>query len=447
MSNINSKLLTRGGEKARVKFATLGCKVNQYETESMEELFKASGYEIAEENHGADLYVINTCTVTNMSDSKSRQMIRRAKKENKNSVVAVVGCYSQVSPEEVGKIEGVDIILGTTNRDKIVDLYEDFLQARSQINIVEDIKTKKDFEPIKIDELSSKTRAFMKIQDGCNQFCSYCIIPYARGPIRSRNSEDIEAEVKRLAEAGFKEIVLTGIHVASYGKDSQADTGLIQMIDKVRSVDGIERVRFSSVEPTMIDKAFMDFLVENDKVCDHFHLSLQSGCDTVLSRMNRKYTRDQYRKIVDLIKEYMPRAGITTDIIVGFPGETDEEFKETYDFVKEIGFSRIHVFKYSIRKGTPAAEMNDQVDGNVKNIRSEKLIDLGNQLEIDFNSKFIGEELEVLIEEKSSSSDHLEGYTSNYMRVKIDYRPEYIGRLMKVKIEGQEANYLIGSVV
>lgn len=330
----------------KVAFHTLGCKVNQYETEAMEELFENRNYELVVENDYADIYVINTCTVTNMSDRKSRQFIRKAKRINKDAVVAVVGCYSQVSPDEVEKIEDVDVIIGTSQRNKIVDLCEETMISKKKINIVKPIKTYKEFEEIKIDQLRSKTRAFIKIQDGCNQFCSYCIIPYARGPIRSRNIVDVEKEVRNLAQAGFKEVVLTGIHIASYGKDLN-DISLVDVIDKISEVRGIERIRMSSVEPNLIDDEFMKRISANKKVCDHFHLSLQSGSDSVLKRMNRKYTTNEYRDKVLLIKKYMPNAGLTTDIIVGFPGETDEEFEETYDYVKEIGFSRIHVFKYS----------------------------------------------------------------------------------------------------
>ena len=318
-----------------VAFHTLGCKVNQYETEAMEEIFKERGYKIVETSEKSDIYVINTCTVTNMSASKSRQFIRRAKRINKDSIVAVVGCYSQVSPEEIENIESVDIIIGTKDRAQIVDLCEEFEEENKRINIVKDVKGNKDFEDLNIMDLKSKTRAYIKVQDGCNQFCSYCIIPYARGPIRSRDLDNIVEETERLAKVGFKEIILTGIHIASYGKDL-GDIDLVNVIEEVSKVQGIERIRLSSVEPTLIDRRFMEKTVATKKLCDHFHLSLQSGSDSVLRRMNRKYTTDEYRKIVDLIREYMPDAGITTDIIVGFPGESEKEFEETYNFVKEI---------------------------------------------------------------------------------------------------------------
>ena len=430
----------------KVAFYTLGCKVNQYETEAMEELFEKNGYKIVNENEVADIYVINTCTVTNLSDRKSRQFISRAKKNNKDALIAVVGCYSQVAPEEVSKIEGVDVIIGTTDRNKIVGLCEKAKANKEKINIVRNIKAHKEFESIKIKDIKSKTRAYIKIQDGCNQFCSYCIIPYARGPIRSRALDDILKETKNLAEAGFKEIVLTGIHVASYGKDIK-NISLIEVLEEVGKIDKIERIRLSSIEPTLIDHEFMDRIVKIGKVCDHFHLSLQSGSPTVLKRMNRKYTPEQYKDIVNIIRQYMPNAGITTDIIVGFPGETDEEFNETYEFVKEIGFSRIHVFKYSPRRGTPAAKYEKQVDGNVKNIRSERLIYLGEELMKRFNSNFIDATLSVLLEEKSKKDkDLMEGYTTNYIRVKAKKDLSLIGQIVDVKIKEGKDDYLVGDI-
>ncbi|NLK44228.1 MAG: tRNA (N(6)-L-threonylcarbamoyladenosine(37)-C(2))-methylthiotransferase MtaB [Tissierellia bacterium] len=426
---------------------TLGCKVNQYETEAMEEIFEKEGYKIVNENEIADIYVINTCTVTNLSDRKSRQFISKAKKNNKDALIAVVGCYSQVAPEEVSKIEGVDVIIGTTDRNKIVELCEKAKVNKEKINVVKNIRTQKEFETINIKDIKSKTRAYIKIQDGCNQFCSYCIIPYARGPIRSRDLDDIIKETKKLAEAGFKEIVLTGIHVASYGKDKK-DISLIEVLEEVGKIDKIQRIRLSSIEPTLIDHDFMERIVKIGKVCDHFHLSLQSGSPTVLKRMNRKYTPEEYKNIVDIIRQYMPNAGITTDIIVGFPGETEEEFNETYEFVKEIGFSRIHVFKYSPRRGTPAAKHENQVDGNIKSIRSERLISLGEEQMKKFNSNFIDATLSVLFEEKSKKDENfMEGYTSNYIRVKAKKDLSLIGSIVNVNIKEGKDDYLVGEII
>ena len=431
----------------KVAFYTLGCKVNQYETEAMEENFEKNFYKIVNDDEVADVYVINTCTVTNLSDRKSRQFIRRAKKTNEDSIIAVVGCYSQVSPDEVFEIEGVDVVIGTTDRERIVELCEKAKEKNEKINIVRDIKTQKEFETINIDDIKSKTRAYIKIQDGCNQYCSYCIIPYARGPIRSRDLEDIISETEKLANVGFKEVVLTGIHVASYGKE-KSKINLTTVLEDVSNIDGIQRVRLSSIEPTLIDDEFMERILATGKVCDHFHLSLQSGSDTVLKRMNRKYTTDQYKDIVNLIKRYMPNAGITTDIIVGFPGETDAEFEETYKFVKEIGFSRIHVFKYSPRKGTPAADSKEQIDGNIKSTRSERLISLGDDLMAEFYSKFIGSTLSVLFEEESNKEvEFIEGYTTNYIRVKAKNKPNIIGEIANVKIKSIDGDILIGEII
>lgn len=427
----------------RVAFYTLGCKVNQYETEAMEELFKNRGYEIVSNREEADIYIINTCTVTNLGDRKSRQFIRRAKKMNEDSIIAAVGCYSQVAPEEVEAIDGVDIVVGTTDRNRIVDLCEEAKSKNKKINVVKDIKYHKEFEPLNISDLPYKTRAYIKIQEGCNQFCSYCIIPYARGPIRSRDLEDIIMEAKRLAKAGFKEIILTGIHVTSYGKDLKG-LSLTDVIEEVAKIDGIERIRLSSIEPTFVDKDFLERVVKTGKLCDHFHLSLQSGSDSVLKRMNRKYTTKEYRDIVKLIREYMPEAGITTDIIVGFPGETDEEFEESYRFVEDIRFSRIHVFKYSPRKGTPASQFKDQISGDIKQIRSDRLIRLGDELMEEFHKAFIGRTLELLLEEEKDG--FIEGYTTNYIRVKVKGHNDLQGKILPVRISGQEEDFLIGEI-
>lgn len=427
----------------RVAFYTLGCKVNQYETEAMEELFKNRGYEIVSNREEADIYIINTCTVTNLGDRKSRQFIRRAKKMNEDSIIAAVGCYSQVAPEEVEAIDGVDIVVGTTDRNRIVDLCEEAKSKNKKINVVKDIKYHKEFEPLNISDLPYKTRAYIKIQEGCNQFCSYCIIPYARGPIRSRDLEDIIMEAKRLAKAGFKEIILTGIHVTSYGKDLKG-LSLTDVIEEVAKIDGIERIRLSSIEPTFVDKDFLERVVKTGKLCDHFHLSLQSGSDSVLKRMNRKYTTKEYRDIVKLIREYMPEAGITTDIIVGFPGETDEEFEESYRFVEDIRFSRIHVFKYSPRKGTPASQFKEQIPGDIKQIRSDRLIRLGDELMEEFHKAFIGRSLELLLEEEKDG--FIEGYTTNYIRVKVKGHNDLQGKILPVRISGQEEDFLIGEI-
>ena len=431
-----------------VAFHTLGCKVNQYETEAMEELFEDKGYTIVKSEDVADVYVINTCTVTNLSDRKSRQFIRKAKRVNEDSIIAVVGCYSQVSPGEVAGIQEVDVIIGTSERNKIVELCEKAKENNEVVNIVRSIKNDNEFEKIDVNDIKSKSRAYLKIQDGCNQYCTYCIIPYARGPIRSRQLDDIIFETEKLAKAGFKEIILTGIHVASYGKDLDK-ISLQEVLKSIGNIEGIERIRLSSLEPNLIDDNFMSTLMGIGKICDHFHLSLQSGSNTILKKMNRKYTREEYKEKIDIIRKYMPNAGITTDIIVGFPGETDEDFQDTLEFVKQVQFSKIHVFKYSKREGTPAATYADQVDGLIKNKRSEILINLGNSLTKEFNNSFINSKVSVLYEETSKVDERaFEGYTTNYIRVRgrtqsID---SPIGDLYTTSIVDANEEFLLGII-
>ncbi|PAB58936.1 tRNA (N(6)-L-threonylcarbamoyladenosine(37)-C(2))-methylthiotransferase MtaB [Anaeromicrobium sediminis] len=431
----------------KVAFYTLGCKVNQYETEAMTELFEKNGYNVVESEEVADVYVINTCTVTNLGDRKSRQFIRRCKRKNPDSIVAVVGCYSQTAPDEVSKIEEVDVILGTNDRNKIVDYVKKKKKQKEKINVVTDIMQVRDFEEMTIDNIKGKTRAFLKIQEGCNQYCSYCIIPYARGPIRSRKLDDIIKEVKRLVENGFKEVVLTGIHVASYGKDLDKGT-LLDVIKEVNKIEGLKRIRLSSIEPTIMTEKFVKTLSELDKVCDHFHLSLQSGCDETLKRMNRKYTTKEYMEVVGRIKHYMPEGSITTDIIVGFPGETDEEFEKTMEFVKDIKFSQIHVFKYSPRKGTPAAEFENQVDGIVKNKRSEELISVAEKFAKEYNKKFIGQNKRVLFETKSAEQEgYYEGLTENYIKVLGKSDKDISGKILNAKLEKIYDEMVFGSIL
>lgn len=416
-----------------VAFYTLGCKVNQYETDAMIDLFKKNGYEILDSDKKSDIYIINTCTVTNLSERKSRQFIRKSKRINKDSIIGVVGCYAQTSPDEILEIKEVDFIIGTKDRNNIVEICEKVLSENRRINAVEDIMDTYEFEEMSIEETHGKTRAFLKIQEGCNQYCSYCIIPYARGNIRSRKIENIYSEVISLAQNGFKEIVLTGIHIASYGKDL-GETRLIDVLEKIHDIDGIERIRLGSIEPNLVTFDFIERIKRLHKVCDHFHLSLQSGSDTVLKRMNRKYTTKEFKQIVELIRNYMPDAGITTDIIVGFPGETHDEFKETYEFVKAINFSKVHVFKYSPRKGTPAAEFKNQVDGNIKNERSKTLIQLTDNLTKEFHEKFLDKSIEVLIEDDLDiESNMCHGYSSNYIRALVKSNTTLNGQIIKVK--------------
>ena len=426
----------------KVKFSTLGCKVNQYETEAMAELFVKNGYEITED-YNCDVFVLNTCTVTNLSDRKSRQQISKIRSENSDAIIAVVGCYSQVSPDEIENIEGVNVILGTKYRKEIVELCELAKSSNKIINKVENIGKNREFEELTINTEHSMTRAYIKIQEGCSQFCSYCIIPYARGPIRSRNIRDIVLEAKRLADNGFKEIVLTGIHVASYGKDLENDDiGLIDVIEDIGQIDKIKRIRLSSLEPRIVDKQFLDRLSKVEQFCDHFHLSLQSGSDSILQSMNRKYDTDLYEKTINLIREYYPNAAITTDIIVGFPGETDEDFEKTLDFVDKIQFSKIHVFKYSNRKGTVASKMKNQVSGVVKKERSKLLIEKSKYYTDKFLDNMLNEPIKVLFESKNDDG-YIKGYTTNYIRVKREYNPNLSNKIIDVVCNRRENEELV----
>lgn len=402
----------------------------------MKEIFEKNGYkEVDSETDVADVYVVNTCTVTNLSDRKSRQFIRRAKRENPDSTVCVVGCYSQVSPEEVSAIEGVDIIIGTTGRNKIVELVENFDRDKNQISIVHSLKGFKEFQHIEIERESEMTRSYMKVQDGCNRFCTYCIIPYARGPIRSRTIEDSVEEAKRLRDAEYKEIVLTGIHIGSYGKDL-GDIRLIDLIENIANVDGIERIRLSSVEPMTITEDFLERAVKTGKLCDHFHLSLQSGSNSVLKNMNRHYTREEYLEKCELIRKYYPFAGLTTDIIVGFPGESERDFNDTVDLVKRAEFSKIHVFKYSKRTGTPAAEMKNQIDGNIKIERSKILLELSDKMMDKFIEKNKKNTLSILFEEEVEG--FMRGYSTNYIDCKIKTSRDLKNKIVDAKIVDME---------
>ncbi|MDU5976991.1 MAG: tRNA (N(6)-L-threonylcarbamoyladenosine(37)-C(2))-methylthiotransferase MtaB [Finegoldia magna] len=426
----------------KVKFSTLGCKVNQYEAEAMAELFVKNGYEITED-YNCDVFVLNTCTVTNLSDRKSRQQISKIRSENSDAIIAVVGCYSQVSPDEIESIEGVNVILGTKYRKEIVELCELAKSSNKIINKVENIGKSREFEELTINTEHSMTRAYIKIQEGCSQFCSYCIIPYARGPIRSRNIRDIVLEAKRLADNGFKEIVLTGIHVASYGKDLENDDiGLIDVIEDIGQIDKIKRIRLSSLEPRIVDKHFLDRLSKVEQFCDHFHLSLQSGSDSILQSMNRKYDTDLYEKTINLIREYYPNAAITTDIIVGFPGETDEDFEKTLNFVDKIQFSKIHVFKYSNRKGTVASKMKNQVSGVVKKERSKLLIEKSKYYTDKFLNNMLNQPIKVLFESKNDDG-YIKGYTTNYIRVKREYNPNLSNKIIDVICNRRENEELV----
>lgn len=397
----------------------LGCKVNAYETEAMQHLLEEAGYEIVPFTQKADVYVINTCSVTNMADRKSRQMLHKAKKNNPDSIVVAAGCYVQTSEKEVLNDLSVDIVIGNDRKHDLVRLLEEY-SLDSVNDTVDDINDgKHDFEELFIDQTKEHTRAFIKVQDGCNQFCSYCIIPYARGRVRSRRFENVIAEVERLAANGFKEVVLTGIHLSSYGVDFKEATGLLELIQAVNAVKGIERIRLGSLEPKIVTEHFASELSKLDKICPHFHLSLQSGCDATLKRMNRKYTTKEYERGCELLRKYFVHPAITTDVIVGFPGETEEEFEQTKAYLEHIHFYEMHIFKYSKRKGTRAAVMPDQIDEQVKAARSEKLIALGHDMSKEFRKFYIGKNEEALFEEKAVIGDkeYFVGYTKEYVKV------------------------------
>lgn len=397
----------------------LGCKVNAYETEAMQHLLEEAGYEIVPFTQKADVYVINTCSVTNMADRKSRQMLHKAKKNNPDSIVVAAGCYVQTSEKKVLNDLSVDIVIGNDRKHDLVRLLEEY-SLDSVNDTVDDINDgKHDFEELFIDQTKEHTRAFIKVQDGCNQFCSYCIIPYARGRVRSRRFENVIAEVERLAANGFKEVVLTGIHLSSYGVDFEEATGLLELIQAVNAVKGIERIRLGSLEPKIVTEHFASELSKLDKICPHFHLSLQSGCDATLKRMNRKYTTKEYERGCELLRKYFVHPAITTDVIVGFPGETEEEFEQTEAYLKHIHFYEMHIFKYSKRKGTRAAVMPDQIDEQIKAARSEKLIALGHDMSKEFRKFYIGKNEEVLFEEKAVIGDkeYFVGYTKEYVKV------------------------------
>lgn len=445
--------------KKTVSFYTLGCKVNQYETNAMEQQFIKNNYEIVENTQKADIYVINTCTVTNMAERKSRQMLRRVKEINPSAVLVVCGCYAQVAKNELEQIPEIDIILGINEKNEIVQIVENYMEKmaeqdkRSQEAEIDDVSKQKEFLDFGDVTYTEKNRAVVKVQDGCNMFCSYCIIPYARGRIRSRKIESVVSEIKKIAKEEIKEVVITGIHVASYGKDFDNENTskkirLIDLLEAINKIDGIDRIRLSSLEPTIVDEEFATRLSKLDKICDHFHLSLQSGCDETLKRMNRKYTTQIYRDAVATLRKYYPEASFTTDVIVGFPGETDEEFAKTYEFLKEIDFYRLHVFKYSPRRGTVAEKMPNQIDGNEKEERSNKLIELSNSTENKHNQSYIGKTVKVLFEEFEDG--FFKGHTTNYMMVKVageeEQSDKFVNKILDVKIKenNDETRELIG---
>ena len=422
----------------------------------MTQKFLEKGYKVIEENNEnqeekPDICIINTCTVTNMSDRKSRQMLRRMKEKNPDTIVVAVGCYAQVAKDELSKIPEIDLVLGNNEKVEIVKYVEGYIEKKQKISEIEDVMKSREFSDFGNITFSEKTRAVIKIQDGCDRFCSYCIIPYARGRVRSRKPENIISEITQIASKGIKEVVITGIHIASYGKDfimckdeKIRNYRLIDLLEEINKIDGIERIRLGSIEPLLITEEFVERLKKLNKICHHFHLSLQSGCDETLKRMNRRYTTEQFRNIVTILRGAYKDVNLTTDIIVGFPGETEEEFNKTYEFLKEINFYKMHVFKYSPRKGTKAAVMANQVPGNIKEERSKKLIELSNENEFNYNSQYIGKDVDVLFEEEKIGV--YKGHTQNYIMVYCESKEKLDNKIKNVNCKKVIDDHIVAEI-
>lgn len=416
----------------------------------MQEFIK-NDYKIVEFEDVADVYVVNTCTVTNMADKKSRQMLRKVKEMNPNAILIAVGCYAQVAKQELEKISEIDLILGVNEKKDIFKYIEEWKEGDNQA-FVSDVIHQSEFVDFGSVTYTEKTRAVIKVQDGCDRYCSYCIIPYARGRVRSRKPESILKEIQSIANKKIKEVVITGIHIASYGKDFKEEYRLIDLLEQINKIDGIERIRLGSIEPTLITEEFVNRLSKLNKICDHFHLSLQSGCDETLNRMNRKYTTEQFENVTKILRKAYPNVALTTDIIVGFPGETEEEFKKTYEYLEKISFYKMHIFKYSQRKGTKAAIMPNQVDGIKKEERSKKLIALSDVNEIEYNQKYIGKTVKVLFEDEHIENGiiYIKGHTTNYIVVKIkldDCHENYSNTIQTVEIIDTDGVELIGKII
>lgn len=422
------------GKKAALH--NLGCKVNAYETEAMQEMLEKAGYEIVPFKEGADVYVINTCTVTNIADRKSRQMLHRARKMNPDAVVVAAGCYVQAQDGK-GQDPCIDIVLGNNHKKDLVRILDEYAAERASAAEIEDISRTREYESLHLTKPGDHTRAYIKVQDGCNQFCTYCIIPYARGRVRSRVMEDVLREVRELAEGGYKEVVLTGIHLSSYGIDFDRERHLLELIRAVHEVDGIERIRLGSLEPGIITEEFARELSRIPEICPHFHLSLQSGCDATLKRMNRRYTSAEYAEKCRILRKYFDDPALTTDVIVGFPGETEEEFGASYDFVDSIDFYETHIFKYSRRSGTKAAVMPDQVSEQVKAERSAIMIGLGERKRAAYEKRYVGRGVEVLVEEDAIVDGRCVqvGHTKEYIKVALESNEDLKNRIVKVRIE------------
>lgn len=434
---------------ATVAFHTLGCKVNHYETEAIWQLFKEAGYTKVDFEQTADVYVINTCTVTNTGDKKSRQVIRRAIRRNPDAIVAVTGCYAQTTPHEIMEIPGVDVIVGTQGRDKLLDYIEQYRRERQPVNAVKNIMKTREFEELDVPEFSDRTRASLKIQEGCNNFCTFCIIPWARGLMRSRKPESVILQAQKLVAAGYKEIVLTGIHTGGYGEDLENYT-LADLLWDLDGVEGLNRIRISSIEASQITDDVLEVINKSDKMCRHLHIPLQAGDNDVLKRMRRKYTVEEFAAKMEAIRNALPDVAITSDVIVGFPGETDEQFENGYRFIEKMKFAELHVFPYSKRSGTPAARMPDQIDDQVKNERVNRLIELSQRLSREYASGFIGDVLEVIPERPFKEDPHsglLMGHADNYLQVVFEGSQDLIGKVVKVRLDRVGHEYCHGTYV
>lgn len=423
--------------KKRAAFLTLGCKVNQYETDAMVELLENAGYEIVSFQEDADFYIINTCSVTNMAERKSRQMIHRAKKKHPKSTIVAAGCYVQTAAEELRQEYGVDLLVGNNKKKDIVSILEEYTTDEEKKENIIDIARTREYEELHIEKTMEHTRVYVKIQDGCNQFCSYCLIPYTRGRVRSREKTEILDEVNNLAKNGYQEIVLTGIHISSYGQDLENDN-LESLLVELHKIEGIERIRLGSLEPRIITEKFVKTISSLDKICPHFHLSLQSGCDATLKRMNRKYTTAEYERACNLLREYYDRPALTTDVIVGFPGETDEEFEQTVQFLEKIHLYEMHIFPYSQRRGTRAEKMDNQVAPSVKHERSKVLLEMTARQKEEYEKSFFGEEEMVLVEEKiaQNNEEYFTGHTKRYLKLSILSHKNIEKQMIRVKIIG-----------
>ena len=421
----------------KVALHNLGCKVNAYEVEAMQQLLEKAGYEIVPFEEGADIYLINTCTVTNIADRKSRQMLHKAKKMNPNAIVVATGCYVQTDTQKLEEDSAVDLILGNNQKKQIVEALEEYEKEHTKKVKVIEINKTKEYEDLSIGYTAEHVRAYIKVQDGCNQFCSYCIIPFARGRVRSRSRDSVLDEVKTLSANGYKEVVLTGIHLSSYGID--CDDNLLSLILAIHEVEGIERIRLGSLEPRIITEEFAQTIAKLPKMCPHFHLSLQSGCNATLKRMNRRYTAEEYYEKCQLLRKYFDNPALTTDVIVGFPGETEEEFAESKAFVDKVDFYETHIFKYSRREGTKAAAMKDQVPDQIKAARSAELLELNRKKQAVYEERLLGTTQEVLIEEKIvRDGEELQiGHTKEYVKIGVKNPNNLINQLVNVEIENQ----------